>query len=144
MNKINNVSEELNIILNEYLFNIDTFSKYLDLEKCETEALLKGDMNILPEDVNAKLVIFNKINLLYEAVKSNADTVLKENLKVLISYHKISKNTIAKAVGADVKDINKLLSDGGYLENDNKKYKLLAISMALRLCLKETEDKQKV
>ncbi len=144
MNKINSVNEELSIILNEYLFNIETFSEYLDLEKCETETLLRGDMSILPEDDKAKLIIFNKINLLYEAIKNDADTIIKENLKVLVSYHNISKNTIAKAANVDAKDIDKLLSDKGYLVDDNKKYRLTAMSMALRFCLKDIESKSEL
>ena len=64
---------------------------------------------------------------------------MNRNIDIALSYHNISKKTISKMSGVDIKEIDKFLS-----LNNNKipvedKYKLAITTMSLRFFLKDIE-----
>ena len=60
-------------------------------------------------------------------------------LKVLISFHNISKMTIARMAGVEEKDIDKLLSNPPQEVEIETKYKVAVTVMGLRFFLKDCE-----
>lgn len=135
-----NVTENLKVLIDVFDFNVNTLSNYLGLSTRQVEELAKGHINFLPEDPQCRFCLFTKIMFLYCVAIDDKDLKLEAFLKVLISYHHISKNTIAKMAGAETKDIDKILESKGNEISDKIKYKLAVTSMSLRFCLKDCEN----
>ena len=91
MNKDIDISEQLKCLIEEYDFNIDTLSKYLKLNNQEIQELSNGNISFLKSDNEYRFNLFNKISFLYDSAISEKDLKLDAFLKVLISYHNISK-----------------------------------------------------
>ena len=60
-------------------------------------------------------------------------------LEAIISYHDISKLTIAKMAGVKEKDIDRLLANPPEKVGIEVKYKIVVMVMELRLWLKDCE-----
>ncbi|MDE6912137.1 MAG: hypothetical protein K2P35_00335, partial [Lachnospiraceae bacterium] len=60
----------------------------------------------------------------------------------LISYHGLSKKTIAKMAGVDKQDIDKILSNPPKKVPEEIKFKVAVTVMALRFFLKDCEPEQ--
>ena len=135
-----NISEQLKELIEEYNFNIETISKYLKLDIDKIELLKNGDMSFLPDDNKYRTDLLNKICFLYFSTKDDKDVKLDVFLKVLLSYHKISKKTISKISGVDIKEIDKFLVLKKSKISIEDKYKLAVTTMSLRFFLKDIEN----
>lgn len=114
-------------------------SKYLELDNNQLNLLANGDINSLPDDNEYRLNLFNKINFLYFCAIDEKDFKLDAFLKVILSYHNISKKTISKMSGVDIKEIDKFLSLNKSKISAQDKYKLAITTMSLRFFLKDIE-----
>lgn len=110
VNKDIDITEQLKCLIEDYNFNIETLSKYLELDDNQINLLANGVVNFLPNDNEYRFNLFNKISFLYCSAIDEKDFKLDDFLKVLLSYHNISKKTISKMSGVDIKEIDKFLS----------------------------------
>ncbi len=92
--------------------------------------------------------ISEKVKILLENYKFNADTLAKYEeadlkpsafLEMLLSYHHLSKITIAKMADVEVGDIEKMLCSPPVEVDAETKYKIAAAAMSLRFFLKDCE-----
>lgn len=107
MDKKGNVTEQLKVLLEEYDFNVETLSKFLEISVAQIRTLAEGNVAFL---------------------------------KALISYHGLSKKTIAKMADVDERDLNKLLSDPPKKVPEEIKCRIAVTVMALRFFLKDCEQ----
>lgn len=142
MDRKANVTEQLKVLLEEYHFNVETFSKLLELPVEQVKSLAEGNVDFLPEDATYRFRIFNKIAFLYLSTVEDKSLKLCAFLQVLISYHGLSKKTIAKMADVEVKDIDKILSNPPKKVSDEIKFKVAVTVMTLRFLLKDCEPKQ--
>lgn len=142
MDRKDNVTEQLKVLLEEYHFNVETVSKLLELPVEQVKFLAEGNVDFLPEDAAYRFRIFNKIAFLYLSAVEDKSLKLCAFLQVLISYHGLSKKTIAKMSGVEGKDIDKILSNPPKKVSDEIKFKVAVTVMALRFLLKDCEPKQ--
>lgn len=142
MNKKANITDELKVLLEEYDFNITTLSNYLQLSAEEIKILASGEVDFLPDESSYRFRLFNKIAFLYHVAAEDKDLKLCAFLEVLISYHGLSKQTIAKMAGVEVKDVERLLSDPPKKVSEESKYKLAVTAVSLRFFLKDCEPEQ--
>lgn len=136
----NNVTEQLKELLDTFEFSMDTLSKYLQLPVEQIKKLSEGDVIFLPEEPMYRFNLFNKISFLYFSVMEDKDLKLCAFLKVLVSYHGLSKRAIAKMAGVEVKDIEKMLSNPPQKVSEDIKYKVAVTVMSLRFFLKDCEE----
>lgn len=139
MNKDIDITEQLKCLIEDYNFNIETLSKYLELDDNQINLLANGVVNFLPNDNEYRFNLFNKISFLYCSAIDEKDFKLDAFLKVLLSYHNISKKTISKMSGVDIKEIDKFLSLNKGKISVEDKYKLAITIMSLRFFLKDIE-----
>ena len=109
MIKTKNISEKLTSLIEEYRFNKNTLSKYLEITEETVDGAAKGNVECLPDDPALRLKILSKAGFLYFGAIEDKDRQLSGFLEVLVSYHGISKLTIAKMAGVEEKDIDRLL-----------------------------------
>ncbi len=139
MDEKNNITEELKALLDIYDFNINTLSKYLRLPIEDIKNLSEGNIDFLPEEPTYRFELFNKISFLYLSAVEDKDLKLCAFLKILISYHGLSKKTIAKMAGVNESDIAKVLSNPPKKVSEEIKYKIAVTVMSLRFFLKDCE-----
>ena len=139
MNRDIDITEQLKCLIEDYGFNVETLSKYLKLDDNQINLLANGDVNFLPNDNEYRFNLFNKISFLYCSAIDEKDFKLDAFLKVLLSYHNISKKTISKMSGVDIKEIDKFLSLKKSKISVEDKYKLAITIMSLRFFLKDIE-----
>ena len=139
MNRDIDITEQLKCLIEDYGFNVETLSKYLKLDDNQINLLANGDVNFLPNDNEYRFNLFNKISFLYCSAINEKDVKLDAFLKVLLSYHNISKKTISKMSGVDIKEIDKFLSSKKSKISVEDKYKLAITTMSLRFFLKDIE-----
>ena len=111
MIKTKNISEMLTSLIEEYRFNKNTLSKYLEITEETVDGAAKGNVECLPDDPALRLKILSKAGFLYFGAIEDKDRQLSGFLEVLVSYHGISKLTIAKMAGVEEKDIDRLLAN---------------------------------
>ena len=140
MNQKDNVTEQLKELLDTYEFSMDTISKYLQLPADQIKKLSEGDVSFLPEENMYRFNLFNKISFLYFSAVEDKDLKLGAFLKVLVPYHGLSKQALAKMAGVEVKDIEKMLSNPPKKVPEDIKYKIAVTVMALRFFLKDCEQ----
>lgn len=129
-------------LLEEYHFNVETLAKYLSLSVESIYKIAQGSMGELPADNEERTRITNKIMFLSTVPEDKPDVKVKAFLETLLSYHRLSKETIAKMAGIDISDMDLFLSDQGAEMDAAIKYKIAAVTMALRFFLKDNEPKQ--
>lgn len=139
MNEKDNITEQLQELLAVYGFNKNTLSKYLQIPVNHVENLAHGDMDFLPDEPTYRFKLFNKIMFLYLTATEDKDLKLSAFLEVLISYHGLSKKTIAKMAGVATSDIEKILSYPPKKVSEEVKYKVAVTVMSLRFFLKDCE-----
>ena len=140
MNQRDNVADQLKELLDMYEFSMDTLSKYLQLPVEQIRKLSEGDVGFLPEDPIYRFNIFNKITFLYLSAVEDKDLKLCAFLKVLVSYHGLSKRAVAKMAGVEVKNIERMLSNPPRKVSEDIKYKVAVTVMSLRFFLKDCEQ----
>lgn len=139
---LENISPKLKSLLEEYHFNAETLAKYLSVSVESVYEIAQGNMERLPSDFMEKEKIIDKILFLAFIPEDVPDLKVKAFLETLLSYHKLSKETIAKMAGIEIADINKFLSDECEEVDTKVKYKIASVTMALRFFLKDNEPKQ--
>ncbi len=96
MDRKDNISERLKVLLEEYDFNVETLSKFLELSVAQIKTLAEGNVDFLPEDATYRFRLFNKISFLYSSVVEEQYLKLCEFLQALISYNGLSKKQSQK------------------------------------------------
>ena len=129
----------LTSLIEEYRFNKNTLSKYLEITEETIDGVVMGNVECLLDDPALRLKILSKAGFLYFGAIEDKDMKLSGFLKVLISYHNISKMTIAKMACVEEKDIDKLLSNPPRKVEIEAKYKIAVTVMELRFFLKNCE-----
>ena len=137
--KMASISEMLNTLIGEYQFNMDTLSKYLSLSEKQIYSVANGNVDCLPQDNSIRSNVLAKIGFLYFGVAEDNDMKLSAFLEVLISYHNLSKQTIAKMAGVELSDIESMLSNPVGEIATEVKYRIAITVMQLRFFLKESE-----
>ena len=140
MIKTKNISEMLTSLIEEYRFNKNTLSKYLEITEETVDGVAKGNVECLPDDPALRLKILSKAGFLYFGAIEDKDRQLSSFLEVLVSYHGISKLTIAKMAGVEEKDIDRLLANPPEKFEIEVKYKIAVTVMELRFWLKDCES----
>lgn len=140
VNKDIDTMEQLKCLIEDYSFNIETLSKYLELDNNQINLLAIGDISFLPSNNEYRFNLFNKIGCLYCSAVDDKDFKLDAFLRVVLSYHNISKKTISKMAGVDIKEIDKFLSLKKSKISVEDKYKLAITTMLLRFFLKDIEE----
>lgn len=133
------ISQQLKELLEKYRFSEGVLSKYLSLPVPGIRAFAQGDLSILPESHEARFRIFNKIAFIYAIPGDGPDKKLRAFLQVLLSFHHVSKETIARMSGVEKSEIEKFLSASERDIPVDEKYKLAVAAMGLRFFLKELE-----
>ena len=99
----------LTSLIEEYRFNKNTLSKYLEITEETIDGVVMGNVECLPDDPALRLKILSKAGFLYFGAIEDKDRQLSGFLEVLVYYYGISKLTIAKMAGVEEKDIDRLL-----------------------------------
>ena len=139
MVKMASISEMLKNLIGEYQFNINTLSKYLGLSEEQIHLVVNGNVDCLPQDNSIRSKILTKIGFLYFGIVDDKDMKLSAFLEVLISYHNLSKQTIAEMAEVEVSDIENVLSNPIGEIAIEVKYRIAITVMQLRFFLKECE-----
>ena len=100
----------LTSLIEEYRFNKNTLSKYLEITEETIDGVVMGNVECLLDDPALRLKILSKAGFLYFGAIEDKDRQLSGFLEVLVSYHGISKLTIAKMAGVEENDIDRLLA----------------------------------
>lgn len=142
MDEKNNITEQLKELITTYSFNKNTLSKYLELPLDSIGDLANGNMDFLPDDPAYRFKLFNRIMFLYTSATEDKDLKLTAFLKVLLSYHGLSKKTVAAMAGVETKDIENVLSDPPGKVSEESRYKIAVTVMSLRFFLKDCEPEK--
>ena len=129
MIKTKNISEMLTSLIEEYRFNKNTLSKYLEITEETIDGVVMGNVECLPDDPALRLKILSKAGFLYFGAIEDKDRQLSGFLEVLVSYHGISKLTIAKMAGVEEQDIDRLLANPPEKVEIEVKYKIAVTVM---------------
>ncbi|WP_040196309.1 HTH domain-containing protein [Candidatus Soleaferrea massiliensis] len=142
MDECTNVAGQLKELLTAYQFNLDTLSRYLLLPAQQILELSEGHLDFLPEEPAYRFALFNKIRFLCLSAAEDKDLKLSVFLKVLISYHGLSKDTVARMAGVSKQDIEAVLAAPPRRVSDEAKFNIAVTVMSLRFFLKECEPEQ--
>ncbi len=140
MIKTKNISEMLTSLIEEYRFNKNTLSKYLEITEETIDGVVMGNVECLLDDPALRLKILSKAGFLYFGAIEDKDRQLSGFLEVLVSYYGISKLTIAKMAGVEENDIDRLLVNPPEKIEIEVKYKIAVTVMELRFWLKDCES----
>ncbi len=140
MEEKDNVTEQLKELISVYDFNKNTLSRYLDLPLDQVECIAEGNIDFLPDEPLYRFQLFNKIAFLYLCATEDKDLKSSGFLEVLISYHGLSKTTIAKMAGVKIEDVERVLINSSNEVPEDAKYRIAVTSMALRFFLKDCEQ----
>ena len=140
MEEKDNVTEQLKELISVYDFNKNTLSRYLDLPLDQVECIAEGNIDFLPDEPLYRFHLFNKIAFLYLCATEDKDLKSSGFLEVLISYHGLSKTTIAKMAGVKIEDVERVLINSSNEVPEDAKYRIAVRSMALRFFLKDCEQ----
>ena len=140
MEEKDNVTEQLKELISVYDFNKNTLSRYLDLPLDQVECIAEGNIDFLPDEPLYRFQLFNKIAFLYLCATEDKDLKSSGFLEVLISYHGLSKTTIAKIAGVKIEDVERVLINSSNEVPEDAKYRIAVTSMALRFFLKDCEQ----
>ena len=124
MIKTKNISEMLTSLIEEYRFNKNTLSKYLEITEETIDGVVMGNVECLLDDPALRLKILSKAGFLYFGAIEDKDRQLSGFLEVLVSYYGISKLTIAKMAGVEENDIDRLLVNPPEKVEIEVKYKI--------------------
>ena len=141
MSVCENISPRVRSLLEEYHFNAETLAKYLSVSVESVYDMAQRKMEKLPADFRIRSSIISKITFLAVIPEEDPDLKVKGFLEVLLSYHELSKETIAKMAGIVTADIDMFLSDQCDKMDAEIKYKIASVTMALRFFLKDNEPK---
>ena len=141
MEEKDNAVEQLKVLISAYCFNKNTLSLYLGLSSDQVECLAEGNVDFLPDEPLYRYQLFNKNAFLYLFSTDDKDLKLSSFLDVLISYHGLSKSTLAKMAGVEIMDIESNLINSSYKVAEDVKFRVAMTSMAMRCFLKDCETK---
>ncbi len=125
-------ADQLKELIDNYGFNKNTLSEYLEYPIVDLEGFANGNLEFLSEEPTYRFRLFNKIMFLYASATEDKDMKLSAFLQVLLSHHKLSKTTIAKMADVEVSDIEKMVSYSQKKVSEEVKYKVAVTTMSLR------------
>ncbi|MCI8284155.1 MAG: hypothetical protein HFE90_02645 [Firmicutes bacterium] len=144
MNNYGYISDWLRTLVDEYDFNIETLSNCLRLSSDQIVKIKEGNIDVLPQEVLEEqkdiFDMFSKIGFIYGCIADDENVKLSAFLDVLITYHNISKETIAKMSGIEIEDIENILYSDKNNVADDIKFKLAVTVFSLRFFLKDNEN----
>ena len=82
----------LTSLIEEYRFNKNTLSKYLEITEETVDGVVMGNVECLPDDPALRGKILSKAGFLYFGAIEDKDRQLSGFLEVLVSYHGIIFN----------------------------------------------------
>ena len=135
------ISNWLKALIMDYGFSIETLSNYLFLTREQILWLSDGKLDFLSDENLDSGRVFDKVAALYLSAEEDRDLELAGFLGVLINYHRLSQQTIAKMSGVEVMDVENLLQGRYEMISESAKYRMAVTVMSLRFCLKESEPK---
>lgn len=106
--------------------------KYLEITEETIDGVVMGNVECLLDDPALRLKILSKAGFLYFGAIEDKDRQLSGFLEVLVSYHGISKLTIAKMADVEEQDIDRLLANPPEKVEIEVKYKIAVTVMELR------------
>lgn len=139
MNELKTVPQQLEALLREYQFNRKSLSIYLGITEEQMEKFSGGDFTCLPKDDEFRFRLFHKIIFLYGSAADDKEQKLLDFLRVLLTYHQLSAETIAKMAGVEPSDVTSLLADPPQPVSAEAKLKIAVTVMSLRFFLKDYE-----
>jgi predicted XRE-type DNA-binding protein len=139
LNVCENISPLVRGLLENYGFNKETLANSLSVSVECINDLAQGKINKLPADFTERGRIIDKIIFLAIIPEEAPDLKVKAFLEVLLTYHNLSKETIAKMAGIEISDIDIFLSNECEKMGAEIKYKIASVTMALRFFLKDNE-----
>lgn len=139
MNQPKTVPQQLKALLTEYQFNPKSLSIYLGITEEQMERFSNGDFMCLPNDDDFRFRLFNKILFLFGSAADDKEQKLVSFLEVLLTYHQLSAETIAKMAGVETEDVQGLLADPPHAVSETAKLKIAVTVMSLRFFLKDYE-----
>ncbi|MEI3212266.1 MAG: HTH domain-containing protein [Lachnospiraceae bacterium] len=86
----------LTSLIEEYRFNKNTLSKYLEITEETINQAVMGNVECLLDDPALRLKILSKVGFLYFGAIEDKDRQLSGFLEVLVSYHGISQANHSK------------------------------------------------
>ena len=119
----------LTSLIEEYRFNKNTLSKYLEITEETIDGVVMGNVECLPDDPALRLKILSEAGFLYFGAIEDKDRQLSGFLEVLVYYYGISKLTIAKMAGVEENDIDRLLANPPEKIEIEVKYKIAVTVM---------------
>lgn len=135
MTIIEDVAGKVTALLKKYEFDASTLARYLGLSLEQVNDIAHGKMGSLLEQRK----VLDKIMFLYAVTSEDTDLKASAFLEVLVSHHHLSPTAVAKMAGADVGDVEKMLSGLSAEVGIHAKYKIAVTAMALRFFLKDFE-----
>ena len=139
MEGIKTVPQRLEALLHEYQFNPKSLRMYLGITEEQMEKFCGGDFACLPNDDDFRFRLFNKIMALYGSAADDKEQKLATFLEVLLTYHQLSAETVAKMAGVEPADVTNLLADPPQAVSEAAKLKIAVTVMSLRFFLKDYE-----
>ena len=106
--------------------------KYLEIIEETIDGVVMGNVECLLDDPALRLKILSKAGFLYFGAIEDKDRQLSGFLEVLVSYHGISKLTIAKMADVEEQDIDRLLANPPEKVEIEVKYKIAVTVMEQR------------
>lgn len=136
------IADRLKALIKDYDFNLETLSQYLALTHEQITQLSDGEMDFLLDEDLDKGRLFGKVAALYLSAVEDKDIKLAGFLDVLVTYHHVSQETIAKMAGVEERDVEHILQGLSGSVDENVKYRVAVTVMSLRFALKDNEPKR--
>jgi hypothetical protein len=134
----NEIEEMLSALTSDYGMTSECLSRLLGVN-CDLIRDYRKYKDQMPTGLE-RCSFMNLLAMLYFTTNDEPDFRFKAFLEVLIEFHKISANTIAKFAKIRERDVLDFISDSRQVPIE-KKYRLASVVMMLRLIFKTVEPK---
>ena len=125
------ITEMIQILMQDYGFPEEVLARHFRLTAEQLEQLLSGDPDGLPGDPAERYRAQSRISLLYFGVCESREQKLSGYLEVLLSYHGLSRETVARAAQVPSETLPFL--------DPEVRYRLASAVMVLRFLFREDE-----
>lgn len=131
----------IQILMQDYGFPEEVLARHFRLTAEQLEQLLSGDPDGLPGDPAERYRAQSRISLLYFGVCESREQKLSGYLEVLLSYHGLSRETVARAAQVPSEAVERGLWTRRRCPSSIRRcrYRLAAAVMVLRFLFREDE-----
>ena len=134
------ITEMIQILMQDYGFPEEVLARHFRLTAEQLEQLLSGDPDGLPGDPAERYRAQSRISRLYFGVCESREQKLSGYLEVLLSYHGLSRETVARAAQVPSEAVERALDPETLPFLDPEvRYCLAAAVMVLRFLFREDE-----